>query len=160
MPTDVVTCPICKKDFKSLNFHIQKTHKLTMEYFRSQFPNQAIHADVVKADLKDAKRPGADRKNRVRTRGIPVVDPLADAICALLDKYKIMAFYGKMSLAEYRMRQEAFRDLRMLLGEPEVFSVGWDKMRLLLKTKDPGLTIPPEIQKISYHGKDRTKGVS
>lgn len=158
MPSDKVICPICKKEFNSLNFHIQKTHKLTMEYFRSQFPNQAIHADGVKADLKDAKRPGAERKNRVRTKGVPVVDPISDAICVLLDKYKILAFYGKMTLAEYRMRQEAFRDLRMQMGDPEVFSIGWDKMRHLLKTRDPNLTIPQELQKISYHGKSRTSG--
>jgi len=156
VPTDTVTCPICKQEFRSLNLHIQKKHELSMEYFRSQFPNQQIQADSVRTEIQDSRRPGAVRKGRVRTKGIPVVDPIADSICALLDKYKIMAFYGKMTLAEYRMRQEALRDLRMHMGDPEVLSIGWDKMRHILKTKDPELKVPPELQKISYHGKGRT----
>jgi hypothetical protein len=118
---------------------------MKMAEFREKYPDQPIHSPAVTQSIKDARRPGAPKRRMPKTKGIPVIDPVADNIRLLLDRYKIMVFYRKMSLEEYRMRKEALRDLRMQMGDPEVYSTTWEAMRILLKERDPDLKIPREV---------------
>lgn len=156
MPTEgMVTCPICGKDLKTLNLHVQRFHKIAMPDFRAQYPGQPIHGDAFKADIGAAhSKPRKFVPNYDSgTKGVPFLDPIADAIRACLEEYKIMAIYWKMSVKEYNIRREAFKDFRTRMGEPEVLTMGWGRMIDLLKAKDPLLKVPPAIAKLAYKQK-------
>lgn len=53
---DKVSCPICFKQFGSLNSHIIRKHKLTINEFREKFPNCQLVSDATKFKTSETSK--------------------------------------------------------------------------------------------------------
>ncbi len=62
MKNDLLTCPICGKQFQTLNSHIHFKHKLTTEEFLHQYSDTKLVSDSVKESVsKTCKEVGCGR---------------------------------------------------------------------------------------------------
>jgi len=103
----------------------------------------------------------ARRKSRLlgHPEFAPEVDPLGDTIRCLLEEYKIMVLYGKMTLYEYTMRQHAFVDLRVKRGERAVTTLGWKALRARLReiTNGKAVLLANKVIQAKEGGKPLTR---
>ena len=57
-----LTCPICGKEFQTLNSHIHFKHKLSTEEFLKQYPNTKLVSDQIKKSVsKTCKKSGCGK---------------------------------------------------------------------------------------------------
>lgn len=62
MKEEKLTCPICKKEFKTLNSHIHFKHKLSTEEFLSKYPNTKLVSENIKKEVsKSCKKSGCGK---------------------------------------------------------------------------------------------------
>lgn len=62
MKEEKLTCPICNKEFRTLNSHIHFKHKLSTEEFLSKYPNTKLVSDSIKRDVsKSCKSSGCGK---------------------------------------------------------------------------------------------------
>lgn len=62
MKEELLTCPICKNKFKSLNSHIHFKHKLSTEEFLSLYPNTKLVSESLKEEVsKSCKKSGCGK---------------------------------------------------------------------------------------------------
>jgi hypothetical protein len=54
MKKELLTCPICKNEFVSLNSHIHFKHKLSTEEFLKQYPNTKLVSDSIKQKVSES----------------------------------------------------------------------------------------------------------
>ena len=59
---ELLTCPICSKEFRSLNSHIHFKHQLTTEQLLQQYPNTKLVSDQIKKLVsKTCKKSGCGK---------------------------------------------------------------------------------------------------
>ena len=144
MPTDqskLVICPLCNRYFKGLLQHLPRVHKMSLPDFRLAYPD---------AQVEDPAQT-AKRKLKGGYRYVIPVDPLGDLMQSLLEEYKIMVLYEKMTLNEYLMRRQAFFDLRARRGEGKLNVTGWGILHARLRKATKGevrLVSKEELEKI------------
>lgn len=62
MKQELLICPICKKEFRTLNSHIHFKHKLSTEEFLSKYPNTKLVSEDIKRQVsKSCKSSGCGK---------------------------------------------------------------------------------------------------